>query len=138
MADDPNIDFDRLQTLLDVVHKLSTIAPSKTALIAMAMAEIHKCHLDADKFLQAEGKERLAAEQEAANRLNAERRAMEENTPPLSRPPEKNLTVVPGEPLDPEIIQETDEPGSIVRELEEPSVYPKDSGVEVTQIDRRA
>lgn len=140
MTDKPKIDFVRVSLLLDVVQKLSTVAPSKTALTGLAMEEIHQNQLDAMEYLRIVGEERIAKEQEAATRLNAKRQAEREaevkaNEAAL-RPkvtPKPAFTVTPGEPVDPAIVQETDDPGSI----SDAPIYPADSGVSETLIDRR-
>lgn len=135
MTDKPNIDFTRVGILLDVVHKLSTVAPSKTALIGLAMEEIHQAQMDAEDYLKASAKEKLAVEQEAAARINAKNQAEASRNQPKAIPAEtfKPVTVVPGEPVDPAVVQEADDPGSI----SDAPIYPTDSGVSETLIDRR-
>lgn len=77
MPDHLDIDFERAANLMDVVQKVASVAPAYTALSGVAMGELKKYNETAQEYLNELGKERLAAEQEAAAEAEQARLASE-------------------------------------------------------------
>lgn len=104
--------IERAATLLDVVQKVASVAPTYTALSSIAMMELKEMNDEAQARINDIGAERLRREQEAAAELNrqnqeaakeqaridAESKAQQEVAP-------KPITVVPGEPV-PDIVRQ--------------------------------
>ncbi len=120
MTNVSKIDFARVQTLMDVVHQVTVVAPRCTAILAAAMDELNALNDIAQKEREEIGKQRLAAEQEAAARLNEETREREEKermaneAKPKPVPPTPQFTVRPGEPVADEVTREAQDPDSVV------------------------
>lgn len=97
--DKPDIDYGRIATLLDVVQKIATIAPRHTYISGMAMDEINALNDEAKEWVVEEGKQKLAREQEAAARINADNAAENERLAPKVIPAKSFETVAPGQPV---------------------------------------
>lgn len=107
MPYDHDIDFGRAAALMDVVQKVASVAPTYTSLSGVAMMELKEMNEQAMEFLSELGRQRLAAEQQAAADLNAKNQAaMEEsnriNAEIAERTAASNVAkpiqVMPGEP----------------------------------------
>lgn len=107
MPYDHDIDFGRAAALMDVVQKVANVAPTYTSLSGVAMMELKEMNEQAMEFLSELGRQRLAAEQQAAADLNAKNQAaMEEsnriNAEIAERTAASNVAkpiqVMPGEP----------------------------------------
>lgn len=97
--DKPDIDYGRIATLLDVVQKIATIAPKHTYISGMAMDEINALNDEAKEWVVEEGKRKLAEEQEAAARINADNAAQDAAQAPKAVPAKSFETVAPGQPV---------------------------------------
>lgn len=120
--------IERAATLLDVVQKVASVAPSYTALSSIAMMELKEMNDDAQVRINEIGAERLKQEQEAAAELNrqnqeaakeqaridAERKAQQDTAP-------KPITVMPGEPV-PDIVRQQ---AGEVNDLRQPDPRPE-------------
>lgn len=62
--------LDRASTLLDIVQKIASIAPTYTAISSIAMMELKEMNEDAQKHLNKIADQRLRNEQQAAAELN--------------------------------------------------------------------
>lgn len=76
------INFDRANTLLDVVQKVASIAPTYTALSSVAMMELKAMNDEAQKQLDDLGQKRLEAEQQAQAAAEEARLASEPKPEP--------------------------------------------------------
>lgn len=114
MSEKPNlpIDFERAAVLMDVVQKVATVAPAYTALSGVAMGELKEYNDVAQQYLNELGRQRLAEEQAAAAKINAEAEKQSRANQPKAIPANtlRVPTPMPGEPVDSRIDQETDVP----------------------------
>lgn len=117
------IDYARAAYLMDVVAKVTTVAPRCTSLLASAMDELFAMDHEVAKEREAMANERLKSEQEAVariaekNRQQAEYDAMrlteEEKNRLRSGPvPSPALQLMPGQPVAPVVQAEVKDPGS--------------------------
>lgn len=118
MSDKPKVDinFERAALLMDAVQKQAHVAPAFTALSGVAMAELKEYNDVAQQYLNELGRQRLAEEQAAAARINAEAERQSRDNQPKTIPGQdipsarRVPTPMPGEPVDERIDQETDVP----------------------------
>lgn len=98
-----DIDFGRIAMLMDVVAKVSTVAPMNTSISSAAMAELKDINEELAQRAAKAGAEKLKEDQARAAKLTQEnqRRADEEAAEAerlKSRPQMKPINVMPGEP----------------------------------------
>lgn len=111
--DTNDIDFERAAMLLSVVKDCAGVGPQLTAIGAAAMHELVDMNKDlADRQADA-GKAKLRAEQEKASELNAkaqddaEKQArFEENQRKLAAKTPQPITVMPGQPVPPQVAED--------------------------------
>lgn len=103
---DHDIDFERAATLLDVVQKVSTVAPGYMALSGVAMAELKDMNKQGIDYLAELGQERLREEQAQAAKIDAQNQAYAEETAKADREIAKRqaatpkpIAIMPGEPV---------------------------------------
>lgn len=102
----PDIDFARAATLLDVVQKVSTVAPGYMALSSVAMAELKDMNKVGIDYLDELGQERLREEQAQAAKINAQSQAYADDAAKANDDiakrqlsSQKPMTIMPGEPV---------------------------------------
>lgn len=108
--DTGDVDFERAAMLLSVVKDCAGVGPQLTAIGAAAMHELTDMNRDlADRQADA-GKAKLRAEQERASELNAKAQAdaekqaqFEEDQRKLAVKTPQPITIMPGEPVPPQV-----------------------------------
>lgn len=107
-----DINFERAALLMHVVSEVAHVAPAYTALSGVAMAELKEYNDVAQQYLNELGRQRLAEEQAAAARINAEAEKQSRDNQPKAIPANtlRVPTPMPGGPIDSRIDQATDVP----------------------------
>lgn len=101
-----DIDFGRVSLLMDIIQKVTTITPQDTYIMAAAQAEIREVNTTLGERITKARQERLAVEQARAAEINAENQAIADAEANVKAQPKSipaPVTVMPGEPVSPQL-----------------------------------